>query len=103
MIAAKKKKNAPPPARVQVTTVGAAAADPAHPINIAPPPEDPPIPGTTRPAYGNDNNGTARIDPVYDQPGDLFSGGASYDLATLSVTPSAFSAARDRSGGGARH
>ncbi|MGO8912550.1 MAG: hypothetical protein ACLQDM_24935 [Bradyrhizobium sp.] len=76
-VIAAKKKNAPPPARVQVTTVGAAAADPAHPINIAPPPEDPPIPGTTRPAYGNDRNGTAQIDPVYDKPGDLFTGGAS--------------------------
>jgi len=41
----------------------------ARPINIAPPPEDPPVPGTTRPAYANDRNGTARIDPVYDQPG----------------------------------
>jgi hypothetical protein len=79
---AAKKKNAPPPARVQTTetaptTVAAAPANPARPINIAPPPEDPPIPGTTRPAYANDRNGTARIDPVYDQPGDLLKGGAS--------------------------
>jgi hypothetical protein len=76
-----KKKNAPPPARVQTVTQtaanGTAAAGPARPINIAPPPEDPPIPGTTRPAYANDNNGTARTDPVYDQPGDLFMGGMS--------------------------
>jgi hypothetical protein len=76
-----KKKNAPPPARVQTVTQtaanGAAAAGPARPINIAPPPEEPPIPGTTRPAYANDNNGTARTDPVYDQPGDLFMGGMS--------------------------
>jgi hypothetical protein len=81
-IIAAKKKNAPPPARVQVPSEANAAAapgavaDPARPINIAPPPEDPPVPGTTRPAYANDRNGTARIDPVYDQPGDLFMGGA---------------------------
>lgn len=79
---AAKKKNASPPARVQVLDANAAGAAPgavatARPINIAPPPEDPPIPGTTRPAYGNDANGTARIDPVYDQPGDLFKGGLS--------------------------
>jgi hypothetical protein len=86
-VIAAKKKNAPPVARVQVPTEVAAtgatpaavAAGPARPINIAPPAEDPPapIPGTTRPAYANDSNGTARIDPVYDQPGDLFKGGAS--------------------------
>ena len=76
-IIAAKKKNAPPPARVQVSSQVAAAGTSARPINIAPPPEDPPIPGTARPAYANDNNGTARIDPVYDQPGDLFMGGAS--------------------------
>ena len=75
-VIAAKKKNAPPVARVQVTNE-AAAAGPARPINIAPPSEEPPVPGTTRPAYANDNNGTARIDPVYDQPGDLFKGGAS--------------------------
>jgi hypothetical protein len=78
-----KKKNAPPVARAQVSDqVAAAGTAPvaggvARPINIAPPPEDPPVPGTTRPAYANDRNGTARTDPVYDQPGDLFSGGAS--------------------------
>ncbi len=76
-VIAAKKKNAPPPARVQAAPGAVVAAGPAHPINIAPPPEDPPIPGTSRPAYGNDSNGTARIDPVYDQPGDLFKGGAS--------------------------
>jgi hypothetical protein len=79
-VIAAKKKNAPPPARVQTTEAAAPAAgvpaNPAHPINIAPPPQDPPIAGTTRPAYANDANGTARTDPVYDQPGDLFSGGA---------------------------
>jgi hypothetical protein len=80
-VIAAKKKNAPPVARVQVPTsevaaAGTATAGPARPINIAPPPEAPPVPGTIRPAYANDNNGTARIDPVYDQPGDLFKGGA---------------------------
>jgi hypothetical protein len=75
-VIAAKKKNAPPVARVQTTEVAGAAAS-ARPINIAPPPEDPPIPGTTRPAYANDRNGTARTDPVYDQPGDFFTGGAS--------------------------
>ena len=80
-----KKKNAPPPARVQAAsqTAGAAqavAAGPPRPVNIAPPPDEPPAPpasGTTRPAYANDGNGTARIDPVYDRPGDLFTGGLS--------------------------
>jgi hypothetical protein len=89
-IIAAKKKNAPPAARVQAPEAAAAApvaasaagAAPgpiatARPINIAPPPEDPPVPGTTRPVYANDRNGTAKIDPVYDQPGDLFKGGAS--------------------------
>jgi len=87
-IIAAKKKNAPPPARVQVPSevsaagaapgaVAAASAGPARPINIAPPPEDPPVPGTTRPAYANDRNGTAKTDPVYDQPGNVFKNGAS--------------------------
>ena len=86
-IIAAKKKNAPPPARVQVPSevsaagaapgAVAASAGPARPINIAPPPEDPPVPGTTRPAYANDRNGTAKTDPVYDQPGNVFSGGVS--------------------------
>src|SRR5579859_1564595 len=83
-VIAAKKKNAPPAARVQAPEATAAPAPgttgsvaTARPINIAPPPEDPPIPGTTRPAYANDRNGTARIDPVYDQPGDLLKGGAS--------------------------
>jgi hypothetical protein len=73
-IIAAKKKNAPPP--VVVTTAGAGAV---RPINIAPPVAEPtpPAPGTVRPAYANDANGTAKIDPVYDQPGDLFTGGAS--------------------------
>jgi hypothetical protein len=86
-IIAARKKNAPPVARVQAPSEAPAAAPAAgaapgvlataHPINIAPPPEDPAIPGTTRPTHANDRNGTARIDPVYDQPGDLFKGGAS--------------------------
>ena len=69
-IIAAKKKNAPP--------VVATAAGAVRPINIAPPvPETVvPAPGTTRPTYANDNNGTARTDPVYDQGGDLFRGGA---------------------------
>jgi hypothetical protein len=85
-IIAAKKKNAPPAARVQVPSEASAAvaapgavaaAGPARPINIAPPPEDPPVPGATRPAYANDRNGTAKTDPIYDQGGDLFKGGAS--------------------------
>jgi hypothetical protein len=84
-VIAAKKKNAPPVARVQAPQASATAAPAAapgvvataRPINIAPPPPDPPIPGTIRPEYANDRNGTARIDPVYDQPGDLFKGGAS--------------------------
>jgi hypothetical protein len=79
-VIAAKKKAAPPPGRVLVTTAGAQAA----PINIAPPVDpqagQPAIPGTTRPAYASDRNGTALTDPVYDKPGDLFTGGAA-DLA----------------------
>jgi len=78
-----KKKNAPPAARVQAAANQTAAAGPARPINIAPPPDEPPTPpapGTTRPTYANDNNGTARTDPIYDQPGDLFTGGLSKSL-----------------------
>ncbi len=74
-VIAAKKKEAPPPARVRVTTAG----DPqqqAQPINIAPPVQEAPTPGTTRPAYASDRNGTALTDPVYDKPGDLFTGGA---------------------------
>ena len=74
-VIATKKKNAPPPARVRVTAGG----DPqqqVQPINIAPPVEEAPVAGTTRPAYASDRNGTALTDPVYDKPGDLFTGGA---------------------------
>ncbi len=77
-VIAAKKKSAPPPARVQVVTAGAAGAvEAARPINIAPPAEEPTVASTPRPAYANDRNGTARIDPVYDQPGDLFTSGSS--------------------------
>jgi hypothetical protein len=76
-VIAAKKKNAPPPARVQVTATGAPQT---QAINIAPPVEEAAVPGTTRPAYASDRNGTALTDPVYDKPGDLFTGGAS-DLA----------------------
>jgi hypothetical protein len=74
-VIAAKKKDAPPPARVRVTN-GADPAQAPQPINIAPPVEEAPIPGTTRPAYASDRNGTALTDPVYDKPGDLFTGGA---------------------------
>jgi len=67
-----------------VTTAGALAAGQTQPINIAPPVDpqagQPPAPGTTRPAYASDRNGTALTDPVYDKPGNLFTGGAA-DLA----------------------
>jgi hypothetical protein len=74
-VIAAKKKNAPPVARVQVTSNGAPQA---QPINIAPPvdPSAEAVPGTTRPGYASDRNGTAITDPVYDKPGDLFTGGA---------------------------
>jgi hypothetical protein len=79
-VIAAKKKAAPAPGRVLVGTAGTVQA---QPINIAPP-VDPqagaPVPGTVRPAYASDRNGTALTDPVYDKPGDLFTGGAS-DLA----------------------
>jgi hypothetical protein len=80
-VIAAKKKNAPPPSRVQVTAAGAAGGQ-VQPINIAPPVEaqQAPAPGTTRPAYASDRNGTALTDPIYDKPGDLFTGGAA-DLA----------------------
>ena len=78
-IIAAKKKNAPPPARVQVSTAGA-AAQPAQPINIAPPvadaaPPPTPTPGVIRPT----DNPLARgnTDPSYDQAGDLFTNGSS--------------------------
>ena len=69
-IIAAKKKNAPPV--VAVAPAGDAAP---RPINIAPPvPENVaavPVPGPARP-----DNPLARTDPLYDQPGDLFRGGA---------------------------
>ena len=71
-IIAAKKKNAPPVA------VAAAPGEAVRPINIAPPVAEAaaPAPGASRPTYANDMNGTARTDPVYDQGGDLFKGGA---------------------------
>jgi hypothetical protein len=72
-VIAEKKKNAPPPGRVR--TAGTAPSQ-AQPINIAPPVAPAPDPGTVRPAYASDRNGTALTDPVYDKPGDLFTGGA---------------------------
>jgi hypothetical protein len=72
-VIAAKKKNAPATNRVQVTATGTAP----QAINIAPPTEEPATPGTTRPAYASDRNGTAMTDPVYDKAGDLFTGGAS--------------------------
>jgi hypothetical protein len=78
-IIAAKKKNAPP----VVAVAPAAVADAApRPINIAPPVVEAPAPtpDTIRPAHATDSNGTARIDPVYDQAGDLFKGGASTAL-----------------------
>jgi hypothetical protein len=74
-VIAEKKKNAPPPARVR--TAGTDPSQQAQPINIAPPVETPVDPSTVRPAYASDRNGTALTDPVYDKPGDLFTGGAS--------------------------
>jgi hypothetical protein len=79
-IIAAKKKNAPPPARVQVSVDGTGAAGTAaQPINIAPPaePQQASASGTSRPGYAADRNGTARVDPVYDQSGDLFTNGTS--------------------------
>jgi hypothetical protein len=78
-IIAAKKKNAPPvvavaPAAVQDTT--------PRPINIAPPVVEAaaPTPDMIRPNHATDSNGTAKTDPIYDQPGDLFRGGASTAL-----------------------
>jgi hypothetical protein len=78
-IIAAKKKNAPP------VQANAGALPPVvvteggpRPVNIAPPVVEPaaPTPDTIRPAHANDQNGTARTDPIYDQPGDLLKGGA---------------------------
>ena len=71
-IIAAKKKSAPPPSRVQVSNSGGGAVEAARPINIAPPVEEASAPTPARPTNGN---GTPRIDPVYDQPGDLFTNG----------------------------
>ncbi len=75
-IIAEKKKNAPPPARVRVSTDGAGGVAPAaQPINIAPPVEEQPVPGATRPAATSIMSREA-TDPVNDKAGDLLSGGA---------------------------
>jgi hypothetical protein len=75
-IIAAKKKNAPPV--VAVAPAATADATP-RPINIAPPVVEAaaPTPDTIRPNHATDSNGTAKTDPIYDQPGDLFKGGAS--------------------------
>ena len=78
-IIAAKKKSAPP----VVAVAPAAVADAApRAINIAPPVVEAPAPtpDMIRPAHATDSNGTARTDPIYDQPGDLFKGGASTAL-----------------------
>ena len=64
--------NALPPV---VVTAGAAPVVEADPSDAGP----------TRPAYGNDRNGTARIDPVYDQGGDLLNGGAASEILPSGV------------------
>jgi hypothetical protein len=74
-IIAEKKKNAPPPARVRVSTEDAGVTQAAQPINIAPPVEEQPAPGATRPA-ANSIMSREATDPVYDKGGDLFTGGA---------------------------
>ena len=86
-IIAAKKKNAPrtvavvtsPAPTAGQTVAGATAGSSALPpvvITAAAPAAEPETPGTSRPAYASDRNGTALTDPVYDQGGDLFSGAA---------------------------
>jgi hypothetical protein len=78
-VIAAKKKNAPPPGRVLVSTdgtTGAASVAP-QPINIAPPVEEAQATaGPKRPADAPVNS-VAATDPIYDKPGDLFTGGVS--------------------------
>jgi len=70
-IIAAKKKNAPPVAVVAAPGAAVAtAAEPARPVNIAPPVVEQPTP--LRSANGPE---TAKIDPVYDQPGNIVTGG----------------------------
>lgn len=78
-IIAAKKKNAPP---VVAVAPGAVADAAPRAINIAPPVVEAPAPtpDTIRPNHGTDSNGTAKTDPIYDQPGDLFRGGGSAAL-----------------------
>ncbi len=82
-IIAAKKKNAPRTVAVVANpapTPGAAGATagslPPVVVTAAAPVEEAAAPGTSRPAYASDRNGTALTDPVYDQGGDLFSGAA---------------------------
>ncbi len=71
-VIAAKKKTAPPPGRVLVSSDGSVAP---QPINIAPPVEPTPVPGTTRPEATSIMSRQA-TDPIYDKPGDLLTGGA---------------------------
>ncbi len=73
-IIAEKKKNAPPPGRVRVSTGDAGATVVPQPINIAPPVEEQPAPGTTRPV-ANSVMSREATDPVYDKAGDLLTNG----------------------------
>jgi hypothetical protein len=81
-IIAAKKKNAPrtvavaasPAATPGQAAAGSTALAPVV-VTAAAPVEEPPAPGTSRPSYASDRNGTALTDPVYDQGGDLFNGG----------------------------
>src|ERR1700739_2832697 len=77
-IIAAKKKNAPPAGALPPVVVTDAAP---RPVNIAPPIAEPPAPETIRPAHAAE--GTAKTDPIYDQPGDLFKGGASTVSSSL--------------------
>ena len=77
-IIAAKKKNAPPTASLPAVVVTDAAP---RPVNIAPPIAEPPAPETIRPAHAAE--GTAKTDPIYDQPGDLLKGGASTVSSSL--------------------
>jgi hypothetical protein len=83
-IIAAKKKNAPPAAALPPVVVTDAAP---RPVNIAPPiVEAPaPTPDMVRPAHANDQNGTARTDPIYDQPGDLFKSGTGTVSSSLGL------------------
>jgi hypothetical protein len=74
-IIAEKKKNAPAAGRVRASTDDGGGAQAAQPINIAPPVEEQPAPGTGRPV-ANSIMSREATDPIYDKGGDLFTGGA---------------------------